>query len=65
MNLINFKSKNILKNLKRALKASEHIQNGEKITFNLNETIFPRNKFVNQYIDLIVLEIMELEIIEL
>lgn len=63
MNLINFKSKNILKNLKRALKASEHIQNGEKITFNLNETIFPRNKFVNQYIDLIVLEIMELEII--
>ena len=63
MKLINIKSNNILKNLKRALKASKHIQEGERVKFTLNETIFPRNKSVDKYINSIVSEIMEQEII--
>ena len=63
MELINFQSKSILKNLKRALTASKHIQNGEKVLFNLNNVIFPRNKYVNNHINLIVSEIMRQEII--
>ena len=63
MKLINFKSNSILKNLKRALKASKHIQEGEKVKFTLMETIFPRNKHVDNFINSIVSEIMGIEII--
>ncbi len=63
MNSINFKSNKIIKNFKKALKASEHIRSNEKTIFSLNEIIFPRNEHVNKYIDSIVSEIMELEII--
>ena len=63
MKLINFKSNSILKNLKRALKASKHIQEGEKVKFTLMEAIFPRNKYVDNCINSIVSEIMGIEII--
>ena len=63
MNMINFKSNSIIKNLKRALNASKHMRKDEKVEFNLNEIIFPRNEHVDKYINLIVSEIMEIEII--
>ena len=63
MDMINFKSNSIIKHLKRALNASKHVQKGEKVKFNLNEIIFPQNEHVDKYINLIVSEIMEIEII--
>ena len=62
MNNINFKSKTIIKNFKRCLKASKHIQNGEIVRFSTgsqHKTIFPRNKSVNEIIELILTELNE------
>ena len=62
MNEINFKSKNIIKNIKNALKASKHIKNDEEIRVCLNYNI-PISKNVEKYINLIVIEIMKNDLI--
>lgn len=59
---INFKTKSIIKNLKRCLKASKHIQNGEIVhlsTGTKHKTILPRNKNVNEIIAIIISELNE------
>lgn len=66
MNIINFKTKSIIKNLKRCLKASKHIQNGEIIRFSTgsqHKDIFPRNKNVDEIIELIITELNENQLI--
>ena len=45
------------------MKVSKHIQDGERVKFTLNETIFPRNKSVDNFINLIVSEIIGINII--
>lgn len=62
MNTINFKTKSFIKNLKRCLKASKHIQRGEIVRFSTgtkHKTIFPRNKNVNEIIGSIISELNE------
>jgi len=62
MNNINFKTKSIIKNFKRCLKASKHIQSGEIVhisTGNKHKSIFPRNKNINKIIELIIAEFNE------
>lgn len=59
---INFKTKSIMKNMKRCLKASKHIQIGEIVRFSIgskHKTIFSRNKNVNEIIELILSEFNE------
>ena len=66
MNRITFKSKSMMKNFKRALKASHHIQQGELIYFTTgsNMPLFKRNETVHNYIDAIVSEMMQNQIIQ-
>ena len=45
------------------MKVSKHIQDGERVKFTLNETIFLRNKSVDNFINLIVSEIIGINII--
>ena len=57
MTNINFKTKSIMKNMKRCLKASNHIQNGEIVRFSTgskHKVIFPRNRNVDEIIKLIM-----------
>ena len=65
MNSINFKTKSIMKNFKKALKSSHHTQEGETVYFTLggNMPLFKRNKHTHHYIDEIIREIMETPII--
>ncbi len=66
MEYVTFKSKNIMKNFKRALRASQHIQQGEIIHFTIgsNMPLFKRNETVHNYVDAIVSEMMQNQIIE-
>lgn len=67
MKTINFKSNSLMKNFKKALKASKHIVPGETIHFttgSMHNKIFPRNSHVNNYIDAILGEIMSNQIIQ-
>lgn len=67
MNSINFKSTSIMKNFKKALKASKHITPGEQIHFTIgspHKTIFQRNSHANKYIDKIISEIMQIPIMQ-
>ncbi len=62
MTNINFKTKSIMKNMKRCLKASNHIQNGEIVRFSTgskHKVIFPRNRNVDEIIKLIISELNE------
>ena len=65
MNSINFKTKSIMKNFKKALKSSHHTQEGETVYFTLggNMPLFKRNKHTHHYINEIIREIMETPII--
>lgn len=66
MDSINFKTNSIMKKFKKALKASNHIQDGEIVYFtcgSFNKTIFPRNAVVTKYINLIIAEMFENQII--
>ena len=65
MNSINFKTKSIMKNFKKALKASQHTQEGETIYFTIGGSVpfFKRNKHTHHYIDAIITEMMQNSII--
>lgn len=66
MKYVNFKSKNMMKNFKRALKASHHIKEGEIVYLKIDSKTppFQRNETVNKYIDAIVSEMMQNQIIQ-
>lgn len=66
MNYVNFKSKNMMKNFKKALKASHHIKQGEKVYFTMapNTPFFQRNETVHKHIDAIISEMMQNQIIQ-
>ena len=66
MNYVSFKSKNMMKNFKKALKASHHIKQGEKVYFTMapNIPFFQRNETVHKYIDAIISEMMQNQIIQ-
>ena len=60
MNEINFKTEYIIKNFKRCLKASKHIQPGEIVRFSTgtyHKIRFQRNKNVNEIIEVIISEL--------
>ena len=61
MNSINFKTKSIMKNFKKALKASQHTQEGETIYFTIGGSVpfFKRNQHTHHYIDAIITEMMQ------
>ena len=66
MNRINFRTTSLMKNFKKALKASHHIQGGETVRFTIgsdNKLPFPRNTSVDKFIDLIINELTENPII--
>lgn len=56
----------MMKNFKRALKASHHIEQGETVYFTLdpNMPFFRRNETVHKYIDAIISEMMQNQIIQ-
>ena len=66
MNYVSFKSKNMMKNFKKALKASHHIKQGEKVYFTIapNTPFFQRNETVHKHIDAIISEMMKNQIIQ-
>lgn len=66
MNNVTLKSKSLEKNFKKALKASHHIRQGEIVHLKMGPYIppFQRNGTVNKYIDEILSEIMQNQIIQ-